>query len=123
MRKWELWDKIDALAKRNEKLNKMLMEKSAKLSEAEEEAKNLRTAIELHRAQTGHNKCWVRDFWLHQQLKDGKISPNPDPEKIRLAEFLMGCMHYAPSQFQELSEKEQKMVQELLEVVRKHYYF
>ena len=122
MRKWQLWDKVDALARRNEELNKMLMEKSAELSEAEEEAKNLRTAIELHRAQTGHNKCWVRDFWLHRQLQDGKPSPNPDPEKICLAEFLMGCLHYAPSQFQELSEQEQKMVQELLEVVRKYHY-
>jgi|SRR3989338_183327 len=122
MRKWELYDKIDALAERNEELVKALMEKSAKLSEAEEEAKNLRTAIEIHRAQTGHNKCWVRDFWLHQQLKDGKPSPNPDPEKIPLVEFLMGCLHYAPSQFQELSENDQKMVRELLEIARKYHY-
>lgn len=71
MNKWELYDRIDTIAKRNEELNTALMKKSAELSEALEEAKNLRTAIEIRRAQT---------------------------------------------------KKEQKLVQELLEVVRKYHY-
>lgn len=122
MHKWELWDKVDELAKRNEELTKTLMLKSAELSEAQEEAKLLRTAIEIHRAQTGHNKCWVRDRWLHDQLKDGKPSPCPDPENIPLEEFLLGCLAYAPDQFEKITPKQQEMLKELKSVIKKYYY-
>ena len=122
MRKWQLWDKVDALAKRNEELIEALMRKSAELSEAREELKELKNIIDIYLDQEGHNKCWVREVWLRQRVKKPDGSPYPEPEKVVLAEFLMGCLHYAPSQFQELSENEQKMIQELLEVVRKYHY-
>ena len=99
-----------------------LMHKSAELSEAGEEIERLRLAIKTHRDQKDHNKCWMNDFRLHQQLQDGKNSPLPNPQKVTLAEMLWGCLIYCPEQYQTLSEEERRMTGEIKEVAKKYLY-
>jgi len=120
----ELEDKlkreIGILLARCESINTDLMFKSAELSETREECERLRLAIKLHRAQEGHNKCWKNDFILHQSIESG-IKSCPDPSKVSLPEFLLGCLHYAPSQFQDVSPEFEKMLEELRAKVRKYW--
>lgn len=111
-----------AVFERNYRLIEDLMRTSADLSEAREEAKRLRLEIEVHRDQTGHNKCWMNDWRLHQSLKDGKLSALPDPSKIPLAEMLLGCSTYCPSLEKKVSEQDKMMIHEIEEVIKKYMH-
>ena len=54
----------------------------------------LKTAIEKHRAQTGHNMCWENDIELWSVLEDGvKIDHTPPP----WCEFMQKCAEYRKS--------------------------
>jgi len=95
---------ISSLKKRLEEHVIELMERSAEASEWKEEAKRLRTAIEIHRDQTGHNICWINDEKLWAALGDGK-SAYPRSNMPTQEEFLVGCRAYIKSRFKDIPAK------------------
>ncbi len=89
-------DRIAALEARRVELVAQLATVSSELSDAREEIRRLRGAIETHREQTGHNLCWLNDVKLWETLGDGNMAYPHDtlpPEE----EFAMGCRAYYAS--------------------------
>lgn len=92
------------LEERRKQLVEQLAMVSADLSAAREETRRLRSAIETHREQTGHNLCWLNDVKLWEALGDGKTNYPHDtlpPEE----EFAMGCKAYYRSRLKEVDEE------------------
>lgn len=84
------------LVKRNQELVKELMLKSAELSETREELRRVKSSIEIHREQTGHNLCWLND----KKLWDETLGPSDIDHRSSLpprSEFLEGCRSYYES--------------------------
>lgn len=115
-------DRFENLKNRYGELNALLMIKSAQLSESEEALSRLRNEVKIHRDQRDHNKCWMNDFRLHQSLNDNKIGSLPNPQKITLPEMLWGCKVYCPGLYPKLTAKDEQMITEIGEVIKKYMY-
>lgn len=96
------------------------MHKSAELSEAREELKELKNTVDIYLDQEGHNKCWVREVWLRKRVKKPDGSTYPNQEKVSLVEFLWGCIVYAPEQHPALTTEEKHMMKEIETVLKKY---
>ncbi|MDO8523213.1 MAG: hypothetical protein Q7S12_02945 [bacterium] len=110
------------IVERNLQLIADLMHQSAKLSDAEEKIKMLTSEVETFLEQSEHNKCWTNEFRLRQVFKITKKSRWPDPQKITLPEMLWACKIYCPEQIKPSSPKEEQMVKEIGEVIKKYMY-
>lgn len=103
----DLYNRIDALEKSNQaleretlelrtkkdELNIQLMRTMAKLSDAEDTVKRWRTELEIVTSKSGHNLCHI---WIPELLKRtlGYVGNFPDPEKMTKEEFKIGCRFY-----------------------------
>lgn len=94
----EYIEKWERFRQRNEELVVELARVSAEASDAREEVRRLRTAIETHRDQTGHNLCWLNDVKLWEVLGDG-VSAYPHVSIPSEEEFFLGCRAYYASRF------------------------
>ena len=89
---------LEQLRKRRDELVVEVMTRSGEVSDAQAEVRRLRTAIEIHRDQTGHNLCWLNDVELWTALEDGSTE-YPHATIVPPEEFFVGCKAFYESRF------------------------